>query len=63
MHPIRSILYSTLGCCFPYHLLVLKHPNFPIVVTDVSSDRIPIRLKIIFMIMFDSQLCGEIEAH
>lgn len=40
---------------------MLKHPNFPILVTGLSFDLIPIRLKIIFIIMFETELCGEIE--
>lgn len=44
-----------------YRLMMPKHPNFPLVITDVSSDLIPVRLRVICLIMFATHP-GEREA-
>lgn len=60
-HLLCSIWKSTLVVAFHYCLLMLEHSNYAMGFIDVSPGHIPIRLKIIFMIVFETQLCGETE--
>lgn len=59
MHLMCSVPF----CASHYCLLMLKHPNFPIVFTIVSSHLIPIGHKMIcVLIVFETQSCREIKA-